>query len=311
MSGLTEWADAIEIGDPMMRGMRLPLETELLALSLLHLLAEHEWLPKAAAFVGGTCLRVFHGGPRMSEDLDFHAPKASAASYAPPPLNELAHELARRIGADVNVTRPDNPMRSTLFRVSADTVRGDRSVRRPRTKLDLNFEEVPGAELDIAPHPWQAFGVSLPPLCVRRASLEDICTGKMLALVGRARRVKPRDVFDLVWLRSRGAQPKPSVLWSLAAQRGWPDFPNDLLAKTDAIRESAASGDYADEMVRFLPPGSPWRDHLHNLGATAQFCELACLAVRDAVRAMLAWLDEHKPGNDEAHPARQIRPAHP
>ena len=29
-------------------------------------------MPTASVFLGGTCLRIVHGNPRISEDLDFN-----------------------------------------------------------------------------------------------------------------------------------------------------------------------------------------------------------------------------------------------
>ena len=56
-----------------------------------------------AAFYGGTCLRIFHGLPRFSEDLDFSLLSADPAFRLTPYFGALLQEFAA-LGFEVEIT---------------------------------------------------------------------------------------------------------------------------------------------------------------------------------------------------------------
>ena len=61
---------------------------------------------KEAAFYGGTCLRIFHGLKRYSEDMEFSLleknPKFNFEAYFPSIIEE-----ARLLGREVTITKKD------------------------------------------------------------------------------------------------------------------------------------------------------------------------------------------------------------
>ena len=96
----------------------------------------------------------------------------------------------------------------------------------------------------------------------RTSSKEEIFADKHMALVGRRRRIKHRDMFDILWLRHRGVDFRPDMVAAKVAAR--PDggdgdeFVATLRQRAKAGRDAISNGSYQAEMEHFLPSGSGW-----------------------------------------------------
>ncbi len=131
-----------------------------------------------AAFYGGTCLRIFHGLQRFSEDMDFSllAPddKFDFTKYFQPIIDEFAI-----VGRNVEIKKRDT---TDVYDISFRT---DKSVKikiEVDTMPPLNF--MTEQKLLLQPHSFM----------VRCFALPDLFAGKMHALVYRSwkNRVKGR-----------------------------------------------------------------------------------------------------------------------
>ena len=152
-----------------------------------------------AAFYGGTCLRIFHGLQRFSEDMDFSllAPgdKFDFTKYFQPIMDEFAI-----VGREVEIKKKDKKsfgkVESAFLKDNTDvydvSFQTDKSIKikiEVDTQPPLNFQTE--QKLLLQPHSFMTRCFTLP----------DLFAGKMHALVYRGwkNRVKGRDWYDFEW----------------------------------------------------------------------------------------------------------------
>lgn len=152
-----------------------------------------------AAFYGGTCLRIFHGLQRFSEDMDFSLltpnDKFDFTKYFQPIIDEFAI-----VGREVEIKKKDKKsfgkVESAFLKDNTDvydvSFQTDKSIKikiEVDTQPPLNF----GTEqkLLLQPHSFMTRCFTLP----------DLFAGKMHTLVYRGwkNRVKGRDWYDFEW----------------------------------------------------------------------------------------------------------------
>ena len=152
-----------------------------------------------AAYYGGTCLRIFHGLPRFSEDLDFSLLAPDRAFRLEPYFDAMRGEFAA-FGFEVAITAHEKSVDSAV--VSAFVKQGtslyDVQVRGQRVlkiKFEVDTDPPPGfateERLLLQPYSFYAKCYALP----------DLHAGKLHALLFRKwkNRVKGRDWFDFEW----------------------------------------------------------------------------------------------------------------
>ena len=150
-----------------------------------------------AAFYGGTCLRIFHGLQRFSEDMDFSLLNTDAGfdftQYFQPVIDEF---LA--IGREVEITKKDKKnfgkVESAFLKDNTDVY--DISFQTEKSiKIKIKIK----IEVDTAPpllfSTEQKLLLEPRSFMTRCFALPDLFAGKMHALVYRAwkNRVKGRD----------------------------------------------------------------------------------------------------------------------
>ena len=152
-----------------------------------------------AAFYGGTCLRIFHGLQRFSEDMDFSllspGDKFDFTKYFQPIIDEFAI-----VGREVEITKKDKKgfgkVESAFLKDNTDvydvTFQTNKSIKikiEVDTQPPLKFATE--QKLLLLPHSFMTRCFALP----------DLFAGKMHALVYRAwkNRVKGRDWYDFEW----------------------------------------------------------------------------------------------------------------
>ena len=152
-----------------------------------------------AAFYGGTCLRIFHGLQRFSEDMDFSLltpdDKFDFTKYFQPIIDEFAI-----VGREVEIKKKDKKgvgkVESAFLKDNTDvydvSFQADKSIKikiEVDTQPPLNFRTE--QKLLLQPHSFM----------IRCFTLPDLFAGKMHALVYRGwkNRVKGRDWYDFEW----------------------------------------------------------------------------------------------------------------
>lgn len=187
--------------DGMPEGKRRGILREYLQTKLLvHLYAKPR--AKTLSFIGGTCLRIFHGINRFSEDLDFDnlgLPKSDLSRL----LAEVTDEFNRE---NIEVELTAKLQEGMAYH----------QLRFPRLLFDLKMTTDPREKLMIKIDYSTQWRGQKPEtaLLSRYGLIERIITNplsqimvqKLAAYVTRPR-TQPRDMFDIVWLWSRGVQP--------------------------------------------------------------------------------------------------------
>ena len=152
-----------------------------------------------AAFYGGTCLRIFHGLQRFSEDMDFSLlvpdEKFDFTKYFQPIIDEFAV-----VGREVEIKKKNKKnfgkVESAFLKDNTDvydiSFQTDKSIKikiEVDTQPPLRFSTE--QKLLLLPHSFMTRCFTLP----------DLFAGKMHALVYRTwkNRVKGRDWYDFEW----------------------------------------------------------------------------------------------------------------
>jgi len=175
---------------------------------------------ETAAFYGGTCLRIFHGLPRYSEDLDFSLLGPDKDFRLSPYFETLVEEFAA-LGFDVEISEKlktaDTDIASAFLKKSAS--RYDISIRSQKA-LKIKFEVDTDPPLGFATE--QKLLLQPYSLYVNCFNLSDLFAGKVHALLFRQwkNRVKGRDWYDFEWYVRKGVSLNRQHLAIRATQSG-------------------------------------------------------------------------------------------
>ena len=157
-----------------------------------------------AAFYGGTCLRLFHGLPRFSEDLDFSLTEKRDDIHLENYFDAIRDEF-NIAGFDVTITKKDKKafgkVESAFLKENTeayDIKFQTRKTIKVKIELDTDPPLLFNTEQKLLLQPYS--------FMVRCFTLPDLFAGKMHALVYRGwqRRVKGRDWLDFEWYVRNG-----------------------------------------------------------------------------------------------------------
>ncbi len=157
-----------------------------------------------AAFYGGTCLRIFHGLHRFSDDLDFSllAPDDmfDLKDYFPALITEF-----NNLGREVTITKKDKKnvgrVESAFLKDTTDVYNlSFQTERSIKIKIEVDTNPPVGFETEqkLLMQPYS--------FMTRCFTLPDLFAGKMHALIFRqwGQRVKGRDWYDFEWYIRNG-----------------------------------------------------------------------------------------------------------
>ncbi|MDD3687886.1 MAG: nucleotidyl transferase AbiEii/AbiGii toxin family protein [Bacteroidales bacterium] len=152
-----------------------------------------------AAFYGGTCLRIFHGLDRFSEDLDFSLMQPEPGFKLEPYFNSVIAEFAA-LGIEVEIIQKQKTGISNIesaFLKQTKTVYSLNIQSQKNIKIKFEVDTNPPLGFDVENKLlFQPFS-----FYVNCFTLPDLYAGKMHALLFRAwkTRVKGRDWYDFEW----------------------------------------------------------------------------------------------------------------
>ena len=173
-----------------------------------------------AAFYGGTCLRIFHGLPRFSEDLDFSLLKPDASFSFEPYLKTLREEFSA-FGFEVEIAEKQKTATTDIasaFLKKSSSIYDLQVAGQKTMKIKFEVDTDPplgfATEEKLLIQPYSFY--------VKCFSLPDLFAGKMHALLYRKwkNRVKGRDWFDFEWYVRRGCQLNLAHFCERARQSG-------------------------------------------------------------------------------------------
>lgn len=152
-----------------------------------------------AAFYGGTCLRIFYGMQRFSEDMDFSLIQSDKEFHLENYFDYIVAEF-KALGREVVITKKDKKNQTN---VESAFLKDDTAIYNLQFKTEKSVKIK--IEVDINPpsgftteHKLLLLPFSFMTRCY---VLPDLYAGKMHAMLFRAwkNRVKGRDWYDFEW----------------------------------------------------------------------------------------------------------------
>lgn len=232
-----------------------------------------------AAFYGGTCLRIFHGLPRFSEDLDFSLLKSDTDFSFEPYFKTLRDEFAA-FGFEVEISEKQKTTTTDIasaFLKKSSSIYDLQVAGQKAMKIKFEVDTDPplgfATEEKLLIQPYSFY--------VKCFSLPDLFAGKMHALLFRKwkNRVKGRDWFDFEWYVRRGCQLNLAHFCERARQSG--DLESATLQKEEFVALLQARirtldvGSARQDVVRFVKDSAAlniWsHDYFLQLGAMIVF----------------------------------------
>ena len=208
-------------------------------------------------FIGGTSLRLCYNSARLSEDLDFNA----GHDFNPASFSGLEVEIQEFLQAkyemDVKVNQPSQLKQgdTVSWTVSIERVPSRPDIKRQKIHIDVCA--IPSFDIEKRPL-LNHFQLDVPTsgLLVPVQSLSEALVDKIIAFAYRARRIKPRDVWDLIWIQQRGIDlSRPLLENKLRARRlDRDDFKQCLTVQCEQLLHGEQVRlDFQSEMSRFIP----------------------------------------------------------
>lgn len=159
---------------------------------------------KHAAFYGGTCLRIFHGLPRFSEDLDFSLIEKRDDIHLDNYFPSIVEEF-NISGLDVTITKKEKKIfgrvESAFLKENTEAYEIEFQTKKT-VKIKIELDTDPPLQFNTE----QKLLLQPYSFMTRCFTLPDLYAGKMHALVYRAwqRRIKGRDWYDFEWYVRNG-----------------------------------------------------------------------------------------------------------
>lgn len=240
--------------------MRPVIEKELLHYDILFIL-DRERLLDLLVFQGGTSLRLCYGAVRYSEDLDF----VGGCDFKTENLMEMKSciekYIGRRYGLEVVVKEPKDlalepesrDIQVDKWQIVVVTAPGQRHIPKQKIKIEVAnvqaYSRVPCSLL----HNYDFLPDGYADTIVMTESLDEIMADKLISLVNCQAYIRYRDVWDLRWLKTKGALPDLEMIQSKIKDYKIKDY-DEKLGKMRSMLSGIIHGkDFKAQMSRFLP----------------------------------------------------------
>lgn len=217
---------------------------------------------KKAVFQGGTCLRVFYGLDRFSEDLDFILKNIDRNFSFEPYIKNMAMEF-QAYGYDLEVSdrsKAGDTVKKCFLKddslgkvLNLTHLKGMANMRKIKIKLEVDTNPPAGSSIEskFLDFPF--------PFAITVQDIPSLFAGKSHALLCREY-TKGRDWYDFIWYVSRKSEMNWEFLSSAIEQMGPWKSQNLKMDKGWYLREMTRMIENTDwnaakeEMLRFLKP---------------------------------------------------------
>lgn len=281
--------------------LRPVIEKELLHYDILHSLDRHRLLD-GLVFQGGTCLRLCHGAPRFSEDLDFVGGAAFQAADVRSLAGCIEHDIGRRYGLEVMVKSPKDLQREPAYReirvekwqISVITAPECPDIPRQRIKLEVAAVPAWTREIRSPRRNYEFLPDGYEDILVPTESLEEIMADKLISLINCRRFVRHRDIWDLRWLSQKGARPERGLLLHKIADyrvERWTEWAEEM---RDNLPDIVRGKDFHDTLRRFIPINVQTR----TLGREG-FLDHIIQSTQELIRTSQALIERADGGQDD------------
>lgn len=242
--------------NPEYAGITPVIEKEILHHDIMAVMVK-QGVMQSLTFIGGTSLRLCHNSSRLSEDLDFNG----GHNFKPADFDGLEVEIQKYIQkkyeTEVWVNKPNQDKQgdtaSWKISIEKEANRSD----LPRQKMHIDICAIPSFDIERRPL-INHYDVVVPTegLLIPVQSLEETLADKFIALAYRSRRIKPRDVWDILWIKQRGIDVSIELInQKLAArEKTKANFIESLTLQVEKLlNEEEVKADFNNEMSRFIP----------------------------------------------------------
>ena len=254
------------------------------------LMASRRWEPGDLVFQGGTSLHLAHGSPRYSEDLDFLVKSALN-------LKNIAQSMETRLAGThwlpedttLTVSAAKDGHNPHAFDV---TIGGPNVIGSVRVKVELwqtSPEAIAGVRAVVCPVRLSRGLAAGMQTFVPTADLKDIYADKVFAVAARPY-LKPRDVFDLHWLKTRSNLSSCSaedmrvrlLTYPNETAAGWLD---KAFARRNSLRDAGPA--ILKDLKRWLPASWPLSE-----ASVADMIESTIASIEQGIDMMRVVRDE-------------------
>ena len=240
--------------------MRPVIQKELLHYDILYSL-DAEGLLDQLTFQGGTSLRLCHGAPRYSEDLDFVGGRDFNRRQLEPLKDCIERYIGRRYGLEVSVREPadlkhereNGGLKIEKWQISVTTDQGKRHIPRQRIKIEVANIDAYSKEARAIRLHYEFLPEGYGDTLVLAETLDEIMAHKLVSLVNTTGYVRNRDIWDLHWLKRQGIDIR--IDWVRQKIRDYriEDYPQKLDRMLKRLPEIIEGNVFQREMARFIP----------------------------------------------------------
>ncbi|MGY5451332.1 nucleotidyl transferase AbiEii/AbiGii toxin family protein [Agarivorans sp. MS3-6] len=208
-------------------------------------------------FIGGTSLRMCYNSSRLSEDLDFNGGHDFKPSEFEGLESEIQTYIQNKYETKVWVNKPSGEQQGDTVSWKISIVKEPNRPDLPRQKMHIDVCAIPSFDIEKRPL-INHYDIVVPTegILVPVQSLQEILADKLIALAYRARRIKPRDIWDIVWIKQRGIDLSTVLVEKklTARHKQTDDFRQALsTALAKLMTEEEVHNDFNMEMSRFIP----------------------------------------------------------
>lgn len=253
---LSRYINQILQQHPEYAGIIPVIEKEILHHDIMHVLVEQGVL-QHLTFIGGTSLRLCYNSSRLSEDLDFNGGHDFKPSDFNGLENDIQHYLSKKYEVEVWVNKPSQEKQGNTSSWKISIERKSNRPDIPRQKMHIDVCAIPSFDVQKRPlinH--YGIDVSTEGYLIPTQSLEEIFADKFIALAYRSRRIKPRDLWDIVWIKQQGIKVNTGLTYNKLQARGKQQDDFFEMLQTQLYRLNNADEvkiDFNSEMSRFVP----------------------------------------------------------
>lgn len=212
---------------------------------------------QSLSFIGGTSLRMCFNSARLSEDLDFNAGYHFKPADFAGLETDIQQYLQDKYETEVWVNKPAEETQGDTVSWKISIVKEANRPDLPRQKMHIDVCAIPSFDVEkraLINH----YNIVVPTegILVPVQSLQETLADKFIAVAYRARRIKPRDIWDIVWIKQRGVSLSTELVGKKLAARNKPqdDFKAVLALQLDKLQQDdEVRTDFNAEMSRFIP----------------------------------------------------------
>ena len=212
---------------------------------------------QSLVFIGGTSLRMCYNASRLSEDLDFNGGHDFKPAHFDGLEVEIQKYIQNKYETQVWVNKPIEDPQGNTSSWKISIVKDANRPDLPRQKMHIDVCAIPSFDVEKRPL-LNHYNIVVPTegLLIPVQSLQETLADKLIALAYRARRIKPRDIWDIVWIKQRGINLSLELIDRKLAARGKQkkDFTDALQIQLEKLmQDDEVRNDFNMEISRFIP----------------------------------------------------------